>query len=363
MITISKILSVLPPYQAKQLMVKKNQSVNDIIDGILATHNKYANHYDKICSYFIGADLMETCENIYDFLKYNTYYKVESEKTQHLKSPAAILETNYNDCKSYSLFIAGVLSGIERVTGERINYVFRFAGYKESQQEPEHVFVVVNPGKQNSIWIDPVLDQYNCHKQPAFYYDYKPTNMNNKKIGVVPIMAIEAGAKALPVILELFTHPSAPNPQDWRGWSPGDVKQWTKNDGDSVENEAVNIISYIKANGLQDITDSDAFGRMRVTIPDIANKLRRAGFGSEASAILLTGGIPGQNLPGIYQQTPARPGAGSWLSNIFNPGTGNMVNQGNNPPPQQAGQNMFFTIAIIGAGAIIAYQTLKNKRR
>lgn len=36
-----------------------------------------------------------------------------------------------------------------------------------------------------------------------------------------------------------------PNPNDWKGWRDGDCINWAVNDGDSVSNEAANVVNYI----------------------------------------------------------------------------------------------------------------------
>ena len=348
MADVNYILSLLPPYRGVKNMVRKNQSVEDIISGILETHKKYTKEYDAVYKYFLGNDLEQTCKNIFDFLKQYTVYKIESENIQLLKSPAAILSQVNNDCKNYALFTAGILDAIRRNTDAKFNFVFRFAGYRSNDQEPEHVFIVVNHGKKKEIWIDAVLDYFDYHKQPKFYIDYKPLNMLYTISGVDAADVTKAAGGALksvpilntvlavlPLFAKLFSG-SGPNPQDWRGWTPGDVKQWVANDGDSIQNEAVNINSYITAHGLTDIIDSDAFGRKRVTIVQIADKYNRAGFPSQAAALL-----------------SAYNGAGTGSTNVnLLPGQ---------TSPVMAGQNKIFTYAIVGAGLFLAYQMFKKK--
>lgn len=176
MISKNTILGKLTPFLNHQNVVVENQDVNDIISGILKTHNKYMDEYDKIFPYFIGSDLQETSKNIYDFLKKNVPYSIESNELQFLKSPASIISTP-SDCKSYSLMACGIADSIRRNTGEDIEVVYRFASYDPFDKIPQHVFCVVR-GDGEEFWIDPVLNKFNEKKQPYFYKDKNINKMS-----------------------------------------------------------------------------------------------------------------------------------------------------------------------------------------
>lgn len=160
--TASLILNRLSPFENKKVQLSGNQNTNDIITAIKKAHSEYANEYDKISSLFKGATTFSTCKNVYNFLKTNCRYVVESDKHQTVRSPAAIVsmgKTFGNDCKNYSLFAAGVLNSLQRQGLLKEDYFYRFASY-DGSIEPSHVFVVCKDnGKE--IWIDPVLDGFN----------------------------------------------------------------------------------------------------------------------------------------------------------------------------------------------------------
>ena len=106
------LLNYLPPYKGTVTVIKKHQNTDDIIDGILTAHQKYAGDYSKISSFFLGSTPRQTCKNIWTFLKQNVNYRIESEDRQTIKSPAAIIatgKTTGSDCKNYSLMTAGIL--------------------------------------------------------------------------------------------------------------------------------------------------------------------------------------------------------------------------------------------------------------
>jgi hypothetical protein len=175
MVSKNLILGILPPFQNKQNVILENQDVSDIITGILNTHTKYAKQYDKIYKYFIGEDLEQTGRNIFNFLKQNVTYFVESNEFQYLKSPASIISTK-GDCKSFALFSCGILSAFARNEHPDLEVKYRFASYDPYNKTPEHVFCVVKEyGKE--YWIDPVLDRFNQKKDPYFYKDKKLNTM------------------------------------------------------------------------------------------------------------------------------------------------------------------------------------------
>lgn len=176
------LLKYLQPYKNEKELLISNQTTNDIIKGILETHYHYFSEYDKIYKYFDKDCIEDIAESIFNFLKKNVTYKIENENFQKLKSPSAIISTS-GDCKSYSLFIAGVIAAFCRNENEKIPFAFRFAGY--NNEDIEHVFIVLYPNTENEIWIDPVLNFFDERKVPYFYIDKKIKPMALYKISGV----------------------------------------------------------------------------------------------------------------------------------------------------------------------------------
>ena len=172
MISKKVVLQKLSPFNNYRKVVSADQTVTDIIDGILETHNQYFSEYDKISDLFVGDSELETARNIFNFLKSSVPYYIESNKNQTLRSPSAIVAMPA-DCKSYALFANGVLDSLNRKGILQVPLAFRFAGYKNNTREPQHVFAVMYPGTKNEIWIDPVLSRFNEKRQPSFYKDKK----------------------------------------------------------------------------------------------------------------------------------------------------------------------------------------------
>jgi len=172
MISKKVVLQKLSPFNNYRKVVSADQTVTDIIDGILETHNQYFSEYDKISDLFVGDSELETARNIFNFLKSSVPYYIESNKNQTLRSPSAIVAMPA-DCKSYALFANGVLDSLNRKGILQVPLAFRFAGYKNITREPQHVFAVMYPGTKKEIWIDPVLPRFNEKRTPTFYKDKK----------------------------------------------------------------------------------------------------------------------------------------------------------------------------------------------
>jgi len=174
---IEKIRSALPPYEGKKTLIKQRQGTDDIIREIIKTHEMYETDYDKIYPFHDTADIKSTCENIWNFLKYNLKYNEEPGKEQSVKSPAAILQPGESvDCKHYALYSGGILDGIKHAFAEPWDWCFRFATDKPGLKEPTHVFTVVfADGKE--YWIDPCMLSFNYKNKWTYYIDEKPMSL------------------------------------------------------------------------------------------------------------------------------------------------------------------------------------------
>lgn len=167
----------LAPYRNNEIVLSKKQSAGDIINAMLAYHNLYKSEYDKLAPQFLATSDYGVGKKIFNFLKKNTKYKIESDKKQYIKSPSAILYSGSNDCKNYALFAGGVLDAMNRLYNSNIDWCYRYASYKYLDKIPQHVFVVINPNTDNEIWIDPVLQNYNQRVQPTYIIDKKVKDM------------------------------------------------------------------------------------------------------------------------------------------------------------------------------------------
>ncbi len=170
------ILSKLPRYSYRNEMVRREQSVFDIMREVLDAHEHFAGHYDTIAEDFAGyGSNEELAKALFVFCKANIVNKTESERAQTTKSPSALLTQGHGDCKHYSGFIAGVLDALRR-RGVKVNFVYRFASYNAFDKTPGHVFIVMKDGGEE-FWIDPVLKKFNQRVEPSWIIDKRIKNL------------------------------------------------------------------------------------------------------------------------------------------------------------------------------------------
>lgn len=175
-----RLLGRLTPYGKKRILLKQDQGVPDIISAMLSAHKIYAPEYDKISEDFYAGDGIQTAKNLFNFLKNNVKYKIESENNQRIMSPSAIISVGNAtgiDCKNLALFIMGNLDSLKRKGLIDNDIFYRFASYKLLDEVPHHVFAVIRDKDGTEYFIDPVLSSFNERKTFFHKIDKRPNNM------------------------------------------------------------------------------------------------------------------------------------------------------------------------------------------
>jgi len=175
-------------FGGKREIITNDQSANDIISAMLAAHTKYQKDYDLIADQFYAGSAKATARKLFDFLKRNINYKVESVNNQRIMSPGAIISLAQNDCKNFALFIIGCLHSLKRRGIINNKILYRFVSYNLLDPTPHHTYAVMIDRDGREINIDPVLNSFNEKK--LFY----------NKIDKMPLYAISGvsriGAKS-----------------------------------------------------------------------------------------------------------------------------------------------------------------------
>lgn len=182
------LMGLLDPYQGRADKLVEEQTTGDIIEALLKAHREHVSDYAKISSFFAGGSKRDVARKIYNFLRKNVKYRIESSNRQTVTSPASLLALGRGDCKHYSLFSAGILQNLG------IPFAFRFASYKPFDRQPQHVFVVVDPNTDREIWIDPVISSFDYKKPYTYAIDKKMAVYKISGIGAT--LAQKAALKA-----------------------------------------------------------------------------------------------------------------------------------------------------------------------
>lgn len=168
------LLSKLPEFRDERVVRAEKQEVRrDIMPLIFAAHKRNAWLYDKIGKYFIGENINQTCDNLFEFCRENLRYDEEDDQLQTVSVPQGLLTAGHCDCKGYASFICGCLGAIERYTGEAIDWHYCFASYKIDERTPYHVFSVVNT-YDGPVWVDPTPGA--SGKTPFWWVNIKVKN-------------------------------------------------------------------------------------------------------------------------------------------------------------------------------------------
>jgi hypothetical protein len=115
-----------------------NGSNSDIITVLHSNIQRATDQVKEIAPSFKGRNDLETCRNIFDFLKNNITYSAD-QNSQDIKLPGRFVGVGVGDCKSYSLFTVAILNALN------IPAALKYVSYDIANSTPQHVYVVANP--------------------------------------------------------------------------------------------------------------------------------------------------------------------------------------------------------------------------
>ncbi len=148
-----------PIREGQTITIKKSGKNSDIINTIHSYMPYAIGQSKKRASLFKGKNKLETCKNIFNFLKDNITYVEDSVYFQDIKLPNRLIKERKGDCKSYSMFTASILECLG------IPYKFAYTSYTDNKT-PQHVYVQTNDG----IIIDAVWHKFNSEKPYTYKY-------------------------------------------------------------------------------------------------------------------------------------------------------------------------------------------------
>ena len=160
--SLQKVSQLLPSAENKAVLITDWQNSTDLIKAMASCHKANLPYAKKIAYLFKGSSDLETCRNVWDFLRYEVPYKIESGDSQKVKTLPRFLSDSKpsvngdpvgNDCKMYAVFTNVVLNTLG------IPSEYRFVSYKGKQ--PTHTYAVV---PSMNLVIDAVLPNFDAEK-------------------------------------------------------------------------------------------------------------------------------------------------------------------------------------------------------
>lgn len=122
----------------------------------------------KLCG---SASIDDKCQAIFAYMINNTYYKLDEDGEQLIKSPARFLADKCGDCKSYTMFIASCLHCLG------IPCKVRFVNFDGGSQYT-HVYPVAIDENGNEI----IMDACELNDEGIPYYDYARPYTKKKEL-------------------------------------------------------------------------------------------------------------------------------------------------------------------------------------
>lgn len=151
-------------------VVNFKDGLNSDIIKVLEFNFKKAKHQTKeFAEEFRGRNLLDSCSNVWHYVKKNIPYVADSNEEQKIVLPARLIERAKNgvgaDCKSFSLFCASIISNL--YPDADVN--FRYTTYRGGNI-PTHVYCVVKTNR-GEIICDAVWNKFNTEKKYTFKKD------------------------------------------------------------------------------------------------------------------------------------------------------------------------------------------------
>lgn len=140
---------------------------SDIITAVNSSFKQALEQTKAIAINFKGSTPLDTCQNIWEFLRHEINYVKDPQGYQFIRQPRAFLAAKKGDCKSYSLFAAGILKNLY----PDAEVFLRFAGYS-SLNIPTHVYTVIAINGKKII-CDGVYKYFSKEKKYTYKKDYK----------------------------------------------------------------------------------------------------------------------------------------------------------------------------------------------
>ncbi len=156
--------------------IKQGASNSELQRAIEAAIPEATKQMQRQAARYKGKSELESCQNIFNFLKNNIHYKADGTN-QQVRLPSGLLRTGQGDCKSYTVFTSAILNNL------KIPHSLCYVSFNPKDPTPTHIYVITDKG----CIIDAVYGNFNKEK--------KPTSKTLKKMNISIISGIQSPKK------------------------------------------------------------------------------------------------------------------------------------------------------------------------
>lgn len=149
--------TVMPPPVHEDRIWKQDGHTDDIVDAILSAEQWNQDQTAALAPYLKGGSTSETLRNVWFFIRSNIRYRKDAPGYERVKLPAKTWADREGDCKSMSVFIAGLLKNLG------IPAKYRFVSY-EKGRPVTHVYVVATPKGSREVIVDAVHTKFDTEE-------------------------------------------------------------------------------------------------------------------------------------------------------------------------------------------------------
>ncbi len=155
----------------KEVVLKpKNATTQDIIDGILMADTMGDDFILEEVHCLEGRNHYETMQNVWGFVKKNVRYVADKKGHEVIKSPGALFQTGFGDCKSMTLAVNSILKKL------KVPRTYRFAAY--DNDDFTHVYAIAHTPK-GDVKLDTVYDKFDDEVRYVRKKDYSLNGLGN----------------------------------------------------------------------------------------------------------------------------------------------------------------------------------------
>jgi len=157
----------MPAPQYRAILVKKNQTANDIAKLLRIAELDSRKYVGKIIKFFEAKTRVESCKLVWYFLRNNITYNKEPASLQSAKTINRLMADGFGDCKHYSIFSVCILRAL------KIPCVFRLASFNYYDATPTHAYCVAFINGQE-VCIDACIKNFDDECSYKYITDIKP---------------------------------------------------------------------------------------------------------------------------------------------------------------------------------------------